>query len=1379
MPAKTRFASFCRGKRTALGLSLREFCRRNALDPGNVSRLERGIQPPPKSPEGLAEYAKALGLTPDSEDWHTLFELAAVETGRIPSPLLDHEAAKDRLPKVMRDLRARANADRPWVTSAELEIWANYRESQAKFPQLIRGLIHGTNPTIEQIEFPAGDGIQHRGWDGIVLAREASAFVPAGLSVWEIGTGADSADKANRDFASRTKNPLGINPSDATLIFVTARRWHRKGEWERAKDRLGHWRRVLVHDADTIESWLELAPAVDLWFARLLGKRPHGIRSVEEHWANLKILTSPNLQPAVFLASRTKDIEPIKSWLSEPASALAVVSRSPADAIDFFAAYLAAGAGTRADQLSHDRVVARTLIVENLDAWNSMSEESRPLNLIAAPGLALDAELVAKAVRAGHHVLLCGPRFNGSYRKLALSRPSCFDLQTALSNAGFDSGALEKAADCGGSLSVLKRRLARIPATIEPHWSHGDHAAELAFLLLIGRWNESYAGDRSIVEELAGRPYSEVLKAVHQWSQEIDPPIFRLMDEWTLTSREDSWLLLRHQLAIAQLETWERLAEKVLSDDDPRLDLPSSQRPFARLSGKVPTYSDALRTGMAETMAVMATVSSDRLQLEDAARAERIVAQILTGPADWKRWLSLSKQLCLLAEAAPDAFLDALNNDLVQQVPETPKLFADSDESFFSRCNHAELLWSLETLAWAEQFLRPSALILVRLAELDTGRKWGNRPIQSLIEILATWRPQTTAPLASRLKVLQSLAKRRPAASWKLFLGLLDTSTTTSFPTRQPKWRTWTTGNWPQEVTDAEFSQQIEEVGKLLLSMVETNADRWVELIKQMAALPKSCRQAAIDTLLSIDKSAFGPDELKRLADALRQQVRRNSDHPSAAWAMPQADVARLKEALERLEPGDSILSATWLFARWPAFPGNPVTAEAFDQREQQIADARQNAVSQVFREHGFEGVLRLAAAVDDEQAAFVGEALASLKVIDESEIVPRLLVDSSSRVAALARGFTYQCLRLEDWKWIDRQHLNDWSPMQVVCLANLLRAQMKTWELVQNHSEAAWHAYWESLSQFYGIQEESDFRYAADMLLQHKRPFAAAAALAIAVERKVPVDSNQVASALEAGLKIEVSSSSDRSSDLRHYLETLIQHLQSPETSPIDLQRLVALEFGYLQILDGHPAVPVAMHRALSVDPKFFADVIQSAFFPKNVTDQERKKGSDERQRFVAENAYRVLQSWDRIPGQDDDGTIDEAILHSWVRRARQYCQESGHLEICDLQIGELFAQSPPESDGSWPRIAVRDVMEEFSTKGITEGFVIGTLNRRGVTHRSPFDGGDQERQEMEKYESFAKQCDAEWSTTAKALRAVAQCYNDRAQREDSEAEARRLGRQ
>ena len=933
MAAMLQFGSFCRGKRTAIGLSLREFCRRNALDPGNVSRLERGIQAPPQSEEGLEAYARALQLSPDSEDWHTLFELAAVETGRIPSALLEDNAAKDQLPKVMRDLRARVSPERPWVTSIDLENWANYRESQAQFPQLIRRLIHGTNETIEQIEFPAGDGIQHRGWDGIVMAREGTAFVPAGLSVWELGTGAESKQKADKDFASRTKNPLGVNPTDATLIIVTARRWHGKGEWERAKDSLRAWRRVAVYDADTIESWLELAPAADLWFAKILGKRPNGIRSIEEHWENLATLTSPNLQPAIFLASRTKDTESIKSWLSEPASVLAIESRSPAEAIDFFAAYLATIAKTKEDQTNQDRAVARSIIVETLDAWNSMTEEPRPLNLVAAPSLALNAELVAKAVRGGHRVLLCAPRFNdGPYRKLALSRPSCYDLEKTLIDAGFDSSAVEKAGDCGGSLSVLKRRLARIPATVEPNWSHADRGGDLAFLVLIGRWDESSAGDRAIVEELADRPYVEIAKAVQRWSQEIDPPVFRLRNEWTLTSREDSWLLLRHYLTPLQYETWQRLAVKVLSEHDPRLDLPSARRPFAHLSGKIPVYSDALRTGIAETLAVMAAISSDFSQSPESTRIEQIVGQLFAGPADWKRWTSLSNQLSLLAEASPAVFLAALEDDLLQETPETPKLFSDGDDSYFARCNHADLLWSLETLAWNEQYLLPASLILARLAELDRGGKWANRPIQSLTEIFTPWRPQTTVPLGTRVKALQTIAKRRPMASWKLLLNLLDSATSSSFPTRQPKWRNWTAGHWPQEVTDAECWEQIEACGNLLIGMVGASADSWVQLIRHMAQLPKSCRMTAIYELLKMERLVFRPDDLKRVTDALRQQVRRNRDHPDAAWAMPQDDITRLCEALDHLEPDDSVARNTWLFAKWPEFPGRPITGDALDE---------------------------------------------------------------------------------------------------------------------------------------------------------------------------------------------------------------------------------------------------------------------------------------------------------------------------------------------------------------------------------------------------------------------------------------------------------------
>jgi transcriptional regulator with XRE-family HTH domain len=1372
MTPKQRFGSFCREKRAALGLTLREFCRRNALDPGNVSRLERSLLAPPQSPDGLETYAKALQLQPGSEEWHTLLELAAFETGRIPSPVLEDKAAKDQLPRVMRDLRSKVTQDRPWVSSTDLESWANYRDAQAQFPQLIRRLIHATNETIGQIEFPAGDGIQSRGWDGIVMARDGTAFVPAGLSVWELGTGSDPKRKADDDFRGRTKNPLGVNPADATFILVTPRRWQGKGEWERVKDGLGPWRRVVVYDADTIESWLELAPAVDLWFAKLLGKRPSGTRGIDEHWENLAKLTSPNLKPQVFLASRQKDVASIESWLSEPPSAIAIESRSPIEAVDFFAAYLAAIGDAK-----RDRDVARTVIVETLDAWNSMADEPRSLNLIAAPALALDAETVSKALRNGHRVLLCASRFdNGPYRKLTLSRPSCLGLETALVDSGFDSRAVEKAEDCGGSLSVLKRRLARIPATIKPDWSHADPASEMAFLVLIGRWDESSAGDRAVVEELAGRPYANVAKSVQRWSEEIDPPVFRLLNEWTLTSREDSWLLLNRYLTNAQFEAWEHLAVTVLTNNDPRLDLPSGQRPFAPLSGKMPTYSDALRTGIAETLAVLATIPTDPPRSFSQSRVDRLVAQLFSGAPDWKRWSSLSNQLPLLAEASPVAFLEALDQDLRQPAPETLKLFADDDHTFFSRCEHASILWSLETLAWSEEHLLATSLILAKLAELDPGKKWGNRPIQSLTEIFTPWRPQTTVSLGSRLKVLKAIAKHRPGVGWQLMLNMLHSVDAMTMQTRQPKWRNWTAGNWPQEVPDAECFEQLEACGTLLIEMLETSPHRWNQLLMHIAGLPKSCRTVAIGKLLKMDKSVFRPDELKRVTDALRQQVRRNADHPTAAWAMPKDDIVQLREVLTHLESDDVVARHAWLFASRPEFPGSPLTAEALDKRDRQISEARQSALEEIYRQRGIEGILELADTLDDEYGAwFVGEALSRLNLVEEKRIIPKMLIDPSRRTINLARGFAHGCLQQEHW--IDRQQLKDWSAEQVTALAGVLPPRMQTWQLIGAHSEAAGRLYWQTTPAPFGIADDSDCRHAAEMLLSHDRPFPAAIVLSSAVERKMAVDSEQIASVLEAALKIKPTSTADRSSDMRHAFETLIEYLQSLDPA-FNGQRLAALEFAYLQILDGHPVTPVTLHKALSVDPKFFAGVIASAFYPTRATDHDRKKGDDERHRIVAENAYRVLHSWDRIPGQGDNGDIDDALLFQWVRRARELCRESDHLEICDLQLGELLAQSGHEPDGSWPQIAVRDVMEEFNSNELIEGFIIGTLNRRGAVSRSPFEGGNLERLEMEKYELFAKQCGGEWPNTAKALRALSQNYAERGQREDSEAEARRLGR-
>ena len=56
---------------------MRDFCLRHGFDPGNYSRLERGLFPPPQREELLERYANAVGLVRGSDDWLEFFDTAA------------------------------------------------------------------------------------------------------------------------------------------------------------------------------------------------------------------------------------------------------------------------------------------------------------------------------------------------------------------------------------------------------------------------------------------------------------------------------------------------------------------------------------------------------------------------------------------------------------------------------------------------------------------------------------------------------------------------------------------------------------------------------------------------------------------------------------------------------------------------------------------------------------------------------------------------------------------------------------------------------------------------------------------------------------------------------------------------------------------------------------------------------------------------------------------------------------------------------------------------------------------------------------------------------------------------------------------------------
>lgn len=107
MPIKLTFGEFFKEKRIGLKKTLRQFCAENKLDPGNISRLERGIMPPPQGSDKLEEYARYLHIKKGTDDWYKFFDLAAVEAGRIPEELLSDPKVAASLPILFRTLRGK------------------------------------------------------------------------------------------------------------------------------------------------------------------------------------------------------------------------------------------------------------------------------------------------------------------------------------------------------------------------------------------------------------------------------------------------------------------------------------------------------------------------------------------------------------------------------------------------------------------------------------------------------------------------------------------------------------------------------------------------------------------------------------------------------------------------------------------------------------------------------------------------------------------------------------------------------------------------------------------------------------------------------------------------------------------------------------------------------------------------------------------------------------------------------------------------------------------------------------------------------------------------------------------------------------------------
>ena len=115
----SQFGPFLKELRARNRITLREFCRKAGADPGNISRIERGIWPPPQDHDILERYINALDIAKASDEWYRFFDLAAADKGIIPNDIMEDSAVVKLLPIFFRTMRGQKPSEEEMRILAE------------------------------------------------------------------------------------------------------------------------------------------------------------------------------------------------------------------------------------------------------------------------------------------------------------------------------------------------------------------------------------------------------------------------------------------------------------------------------------------------------------------------------------------------------------------------------------------------------------------------------------------------------------------------------------------------------------------------------------------------------------------------------------------------------------------------------------------------------------------------------------------------------------------------------------------------------------------------------------------------------------------------------------------------------------------------------------------------------------------------------------------------------------------------------------------------------------------------------------------------------------------------------------------------------------
>ncbi|WP_395674643.1 HigA family addiction module antitoxin [Inquilinus sp.] len=1348
--------------------------RENILKPRNVTVTEAakliGISRP-----GVSNFLNAkVSATPDmAARLERAFGVAAKDILDLQVAFDTHvgkagEGAASARAYVTPFLGIHANDIIAWFSTAIL--------ARTRLSVLLRTLVNSTGRDLQKVDFPGNDDAERPGWDGFIETSSGTPWIPIGISGWEFGVNVDIKAKADSDFTKSVKATGKVDRQNITFVFVTPRRWPGKAAWASAMKAKNQWKDVRAYDASDLEQWMETSIAAQTWFANQTARQSSGVRTLEKCWTDWANVAEPPLHPSLFSTANDVWRSRMKSYLSKGSSEPLIIT---ADSVEEAVAFLSQLLGEPEFAQHKDRVLV-------FDEPGVLAKLAQGTTDFIAVAHTREVEREFGPYSGSLRTIVVYPRNAANVDPDIVLEPLGYEpFDKALGAVGRTRDEIASLANASGrSLTVLRRRLAKIPAVQTPVWAANHQASSnLVPFMLVGAWDTLNEADQAALSLLSdGFPFDALEKRAQELLQLNDSPVWSLGKYRGVISKIDSLFAIAGAVTQSDLDHFFDIAKIVLGEDDPALDLPEKDRWAAGIHGKKREFSSALREGISETLVLLAVhgkhLFGKRLGFDGELAAANLVRQLLE-PLDSRKLEANDRDLPLYAEAAPEEFLSIIERDLRSKNPATLSLLRPVDTGGFSSPVRTGLLWALEGLAWSPTTFPRVVRILGRLSEVKIDDNWANKPASSLGSIFRAWMPQTAADHDARLKAMRMLLEKHSAVGWEICLQQFgDYGNRVGDHTHKPKWRPDGYGFGEPFNTWGPINSFVREMVEIALTMPSYTIDMLCDLIARLHALSVEDQERVWQIIDEWRKAGASDEDIARVRDKIRVTVlsrrgRKKADEEGQATLSKTA-----KAVYASMEPVDVVNKHEWLFRQGWVEESADELADVeldFQARQRRIDDLRTDALTEIVANSGLPGIFNLVTKGKAQRQIgwYLARGILNAKKLEELMLQCLRPGDEEIGRSGVAAGILC-ALDGDQHKALFMSLRDKMSEPEALRMLLLSPYRVATWTLVDQLSVEAHSSYWRDVVPEYVFDEPGQNNEGIKRLLGAKRPRAAFAAVHFKLDEVRPALLLQMLSEM-----LKEGCDKEGEYQLHDYdIQKAFKLLD--RNSEVSLEDKAGLEFAYLDVLarsfrdgDGHQ-IP-NLERYIEDHPEMFVQAIVWTYKRKSLGEDPPEFRAGEGREHRASRGYRLLEALERIPGQGEPN--EEAAsgkLTEWVATVRRLCSELDRAEIADICLGKLLASASEGKDGVWPNEAVRDVMEELQSEEISRGARTGIYNARGMHWRG--EGGNQERELAAKYRRWAEALHFSHPfVSSSLLMSIVRTYEYEAEQQDMEAGIRR----